>query len=94
MGYRFQGLVVAFAIGCAPTPGPAPVDAGLLDDCRRACQRLAELKCPEAEPTPDGGTCVDVCWNAESSGYVTMRPACVAEITACDQIDDCFGEAP
>ena len=77
---------------CAPAydPGPSPVDAGTLDDCERACARLAELGCPEAEPTPEGATCVDVCWNAESSGVVTLDPVCVAAINSCDELGACL----
>lgn len=71
-------------------PGPEPVDAGTQADCRAACDKLLALHCPEAEPTPDGGSCFDVCWNAESSGYVTINPNCVANATTCDGVEQCI----
>lgn len=92
MGNRHKALVgLTLVFGCAPgpLPSPLPVDGGSLEDCERACATLARLGCDEAEPTTDGGTCVDVCWNAESSGYYTMRPACVAEIETCAEMDEC-----
>lgn len=86
-----RAALVALLVGaCSPQPfpldppRPPPPDAGTLSDCELACARLAELGCPEAKPTPAGASCVDVCWNAEDSGVVTLDPACVARTTSCD----------
>ena len=87
-------IVVVKLTGCAPAPvapGPQPVDAAP-GACVDACARLAELGCPEAEPTPDGGSCVDVCVNVEQSGYVTLDPACIARATNCDAVNACVWE--
>jgi hypothetical protein len=71
----------------APDPPPAVVV-----DCARACERLGELGCPEAE-TPDGGkACLVVCVDAEREGKYSLKPACVAvahtsaELRACGTV--------
>jgi hypothetical protein len=80
------------AAHCGNKPGPD--GEGDPASCADACAHLDELGCPEAEPTPEGATCVEVCENVETSGTVTLNPACVIEITACAQVDECveFGE--
>lgn len=81
---------LAAALCCSPPPAPAPrVDAGSPADCQAACDRLAELGCEEAQPTPGGASCVEVCNNTEQSGAVTLDPACVATIATCAAIDGC-----
>ena len=67
-------------------PEPSPADP---ESCEAACARLAELGCPEAEPTPEGATCTEVCENVEHSGAVTLNPACVVGIDSCDELDPC-----
>lgn len=80
-------VVLALVLaGCAfnVEPRTDPVVA----DCAAACERLEALDCPEAEPTPGGATCVQVCRNTENSP-VTLNPACVVGINTCEQIEDC-----
>jgi len=101
LAWFVAGARVAFVVGlahpgCVPTPvtpHPQPVDAGTPADCKAACDRLAELDCPEAQPTPEGGTCVDVCLNVEQSGYTTLDPLCLARATTCDAVQACIWEA-
>jgi hypothetical protein len=76
------------ALSCAPAyeperpPRPRPEPNA--SACSAACERLAELGCPEAETTPAGASCLEVCENVEASGTVTLDPACVAQLDACD----------
>jgi len=87
---RYRSLALAAALlACSPTPGPQPPPAP--EACEAACARLAELGCPEAAPTPDGGMCTDVCLNVELSGYATANPRCIAEAESCAAIDLCAG---
>jgi hypothetical protein len=59
--------------------------------CERACKRLEQLGCPEAEPTPGGVSCVTVCENVEDSGVVSLDPECVARVRSCAEIEACAG---
>lgn len=58
-------------------------------DCVRACAKLKELTCPEAEQPKGGKTCYAVCRDAEASGKYTMKPACVALATTIDSVRAC-----
>ncbi len=96
------GLLAALLLAatCDPPPPLPPLvpperpDAGDVADCEAACQRLAELGCEEAQPTPHGATCVEVCDNVESSGATTLVPGCVAEADSCEQARGCGYGAP
>ncbi len=86
-------------------PPPAPIDSGtggspaadastdvasdVGDACERACQHLALLGCAEAEPTPGGASCVEVCRNVEESGVVSLDLECVAQVVRCEDLDGC-----
>lgn len=87
-------LIGLVCVGCTQTfypPRPEPVpDAGTPPDCAAACARMTELGCEESKPTPNGSTCEEVCNNVESSGVITIQPACVVEIESCDQINGCI----
>lgn len=61
-------------------------------DCQASCAARQRLHCPSADPTPSGASCVEQCLNVETSGYVTLHPRCVAQITSCDQEAACSGE--
>lgn len=78
---------------CTPVPPPVdpnppgPVDGGEplppqpeLTACGRACGRMALLKCPGYEGSPQGATCEQVCENQESSGVSSFCPNHIAEI--------------
>lgn len=94
---------VVMACGaCRETPvtPPESADGGaggappvVLEPCELACQRLAELGCPEAEPTDDGASCVDVCRNVQDSEAVSLEPECVAKLLRCEDLDGCVGTA-
>lgn len=78
-----------------PDPAPIPDDAGqdppegAHTACWRACQRLVQLGCPAALPTPEGVTCTQVCTNAEQSGVVSFGPDCVAHSVSCAAAEAC-----
>jgi hypothetical protein len=83
-----------------PPDPPDPADGGaggapvvVLEPCERACLRLAELGCEEAQPTDDGASCVDVCRNVEDSGAVSLDPECVVQIAQCEDVDACVSMA-
>ena len=90
---------LVIAAGCLPRPGPiepAPVvdqktepEAGIEGTCAHACDRLRVLGCREAEPTPRGATCEDVCENIQSSGFIEWDLACRAAIQGCEAVDLC-----
>lgn len=73
----------------APPPPPPAADAGPMRPCEAACARYAFLKCKQAQPTPDGASCVDVCENVESSGVMSLGPDCVAHAARCEDADAC-----
>lgn len=73
-----------------PTPGPSPAPDVYAPpvppaDCARACNRLAELGCEEAEPTDGGASCAEVCRNAAEH----LDLVCVARAAACSEVDEC-----
>jgi hypothetical protein len=70
---------------------PAVDAGGGASDCERACANLQRLGCPEGNPG-GGDSCMAQCQDIEASGIATVRPACQATITSCDQIDRCAGE--
>lgn len=81
---------------CNPTeePPPPPDDTSHphpptdTDKCTAACARMTELKCPEADPLPDGTTCVDFCVQTQTSGH-GLNPTCIAEIKDCAGVNTC-----
>lgn len=78
-------VIVALAItGCSFQHQTDPAEP----DCAAACDRMELLGCDEAEPTPGGASCVQVCRNVENSP-VTLNPACVVGIQTCEQIESC-----
>lgn len=95
MKIHFYFLVTLLA-ACTTVPASrlpenhnAPLPTGSADDCHQACETGRKLHCLYAEPTPEGGSCEDVCNNTESSGYASMNPRCLKAITACEQEADC-----
>jgi len=65
--------------GCTPRY-PDPTQA-----CAAACDRLAELECEAAQPTPEGATCLMICLDTERTHWTTMHPACVAVAESCEE---------
>ena len=84
-----DGLLAARCSPGPSAPGSQPTDAGDPDACAAACATLDRLGCEASNPTPEGGSCVAVCLNVETSGYVTLHPACVAVSTSCDAAAAC-----
>lgn len=89
-------LLALFISACSPPAilrppenHNAPLPTGTAEDCHAACETGRKLHCLYAEPTPEGGSCEDVCNNTETSGYASMNPGCLKAITACEQEVDC-----
>lgn len=98
-------LPVLLAATCKPNPPspvdvpipPAPVvDASPMppmeagsDPCARACARYRKLGCIEGQPTPKGEQCEHVCQVVESSGVLSLNPACVAQAATCADARKC-----
>lgn len=73
-----------------PTPAPSPAPDVYAPpvppaDCERACNRLAELGCEEAEPTDGGASCAEVCANAAEH----LDLDCVVRVATCAEVDEC-----
>jgi hypothetical protein len=78
----------------ATTPAPAPtptVDASSNAGytCTTVCTNLKNRKCPGANKTVKGSTCVDVCQNTQDSGIVSWDLKCRSTQTTCAAIDAC-----
>ncbi len=89
--------ILVAGLGCTPTPPIPPVtpttDAGA-PSCASACATLRALRCPAAETTPRGATCVDVCQNVQSSGIVAFDLPCLARARTCAEASACPSVAP
>lgn len=90
MGYRYLiVLPLLAAVACFQKP-PAEEPKGEPEACPAACAKLRELGCEEAEPTPNGATCEDVCKSIETSNLVSVGPACVARAETCESVGECL----
>jgi len=84
MDYRCRSLLFIMSVFCCCGQFqivPSVTPAG----CVEACQRLRELGCPEAAPTPRGAPCVAVC---EAAGAL-LDPQCVAEARNVPEVRTC-----
>lgn len=79
---------------CPPPPGPAPVERGEAT-CEAACSHVALLKdddgkssCRGFRGTPGGGSCAQVCANAEEQGAVWPL-ACYVAAGSCAAVRSC-----
>jgi hypothetical protein len=70
-----------------PTPAPPPVPDGE-PTCATACKRMQDLSCPEGGSTPDGSSCLNVCWDAEANG-LPQPLRCLTEAASCDAAGRC-----
>lgn len=87
--WLFLAAVVIGCKGCRHfRPPPMPVTPTDSDMCPAACNRMAELKCPEAQPLADGTDCVTFCLRTQSAGH-SLNPTCLATIDSCEQIEKC-----
>jgi hypothetical protein len=88
-------LAILFALVAECTPAPGPVDAGptpLSDagsSCSRACARYKQLGCIQAEPTPKGVTCTEVCANAAREGIDLTCGGRAESLPTCDAVMNC-----
>ena len=94
MGHRHELLKVFLLAGalaaCVETPLPEPPVPAPSSGCDRACARLRALGCEDAEPTPAGAPCEDVCSNASAPDYSPGWPVdCIASSSSCDAAHDC-----
>ena len=64
-----------------PDPEPVPTTDPDASACERACNRMAVLRCPGWEGTPEGTPCAEVCEEKERSGVGRFCPQDVAAIT-------------
>lgn len=96
-------LIAAMSIGCPPSPTPPTPDADAGDTwdagddfdaeavastCANWCKRAAVLKCPSAQPTKKGATCVEVCTNVQT-GPVHFNLKCKIAAKSCAAADAC-----
>jgi hypothetical protein len=79
---------VGILVSCVRGPN-TPWPEGHPELCESACENLQRLGCEEGHPTPDGDTCQDWCESVETSGFVSINPACIAAIQKCEDIDTC-----
>lgn len=90
MGARHIILALLLA-ACASTAAPNPAPRETPETCASACARFRVLGCEEADPTPEGKTCEDVCTSA-GNAYVGLDTACVTRAASCEAARAC--EAP
>lgn len=79
-------------LGACNTPNPPPprvLPNGEKATCAGACERLRELGCEEGEPTPDGDTCEDVCFNALNVPAARLDVACLQTAPSCEAARNC-----
>lgn len=87
------GLAVALVTGCPPPvphPHPEPAaDAGAEVGCAEVCAHWRALGCAEADPTPAGARCEEVCLTASRSDFLYWNLPCRANVQRCEDIDEC-----
>lgn len=76
-------ILLALVAGC---PGPKPPMP--LADCDGACASAEKLHCELAKPTKKGGSCLDVCRNADNNGF-PWGTACMSVSKTCDELENC-----
>ena len=93
-------LFAALSVGahCTPGPGPDPepvpqpvptVNTDNPPTCAGVCQHWADLECKEADGTPGGASCIEVCENVMGSGVFEWDLECKSRVAACSGIDLC-----
>lgn len=82
-------VAALFLLSCGHLrPPPVPINPGDSDQCIPACNRMAELGCPEGEPLADGTTCAEFCIKTQQEGHA-LNPTCLAKIQTCGDIEAC-----
>jgi hypothetical protein len=84
--------LATFSLGakCGVRPQPMPVEPKDTAMCASACDQLRMLGCEEGDNLEDGTTCEQFCIDTQKSGHA-LRPSCVVDMTACDQLEKCSG---
>jgi len=77
-----------FGATCQTRPIPIPIEPDDTHNCASACDKLAELGCPEGLPLADGTTCEKFCTDTQQSGH-PLRPTCVMGMTSCSELPAC-----
>lgn len=75
-------LVIALAESCStsvPPENPQPEQSA----CERACLRMEELGCEEAQPDEDGTSCAVICEETQKAGLIDLEPEKIAESDSC-----------
>ena len=89
--------VLSWGARCThPPPGPEPVpspvptqDTTNPPTCAGVCQHWADLGCAEADGTPGGASCVEVCESIMNSGVFEWDLRCKSSVPSCREIDLC-----
>lgn len=88
---RYADLLPIFlfsvCVACGPLPGP--VDPPAVPTCETACDRARVLNCAYAHPTAAGASCVEVCENVQTSGFLKWDLGCRSVAASCAAIDAC-----
>lgn len=71
-----RALLLLALVGCDPV---APSGT---TDCEQACQHLRQMRCPSAEPTPDGATCETFLCEAHG-----VKARCIVRASSCDEAE-------
>lgn len=87
-------LVIASCATYSSITPPVSLSPGTEADCAQACQHRRALGCPSADPTPRGASCEAVCQNAETSGYASENPTCLAQVKSCGAEEDACANPP
>lgn len=88
---KFTAILFTAMLGChcsgstIPPVTQPPADTAM---CQAACDHLAQLHCPEAQPLSDGTTCVAFCTQVQMNGHA-LNPTCVSTIPSCSAISTC-----
>lgn len=81
-------VLLAGALSCTSFLRPNPIEPNDTHMCKAACDKMAELRCPEAAPLEDGTTCQVFCEVTQKQGHA-LNPTCLAEIQSCSAIEAC-----
>lgn len=82
---RALTLFVLFIAGCQTRPILLPGNA----PCKNACAVLTFFKCPEAQPSPKGKSCEQVCEVASKYG---TQAECVVRAESLEAVRACAVE--
>lgn len=97
----FFVLVIAFILACGPNYIIKDAET-VLDQCKRACVRMEQLKCDngwqgspgqdEVYGTDDDEACIDVCVMVEINPEVDFELECVSGADDCSAYEACYLE--